>query len=75
MEQRVNIKFYFRLGKTATKAHKMLKQIYEEEALTRTRSFEWLSHFRDSRECLEDEVNAGYPCQIEKVREHMSDSD
>ena len=35
MEQRVNIKFCYKLGKTATETHEMLVQVYGTEAVSR----------------------------------------
>jgi hypothetical protein len=39
-EQRICLRFCFRLGKTATEAHEMLKKAFMEEALSRTQVFE-----------------------------------
>ncbi|KAJ8952534.1 hypothetical protein NQ318_003330 [Aromia moschata] len=36
MEQRVNLKFLVKLGKTFTEAYAMLKEVYENECLSRT---------------------------------------
>lgn len=34
-EQRANIKFCFKLGKTSTEAHKMFRTVYGDEAVTK----------------------------------------
>lgn len=75
MEQRINIKFCFKLGKTAAETYEMLKQVYGEEALSRSRTFEWFKRFRDGRESVEDDPHTGRPQSvrtpeaIEKVRD------
>jgi hypothetical protein len=40
MEQRANIKFYFKTGKPATETFQVIKQAYGDNALSRTRVFE-----------------------------------
>ena len=40
-EQRVNIKFCVKLGKTATETLQLLRDAYGDEALSRARVFEW----------------------------------
>ncbi|KMQ82458.1 hypothetical protein RF55_22900 [Lasius niger] len=37
----------------------MLKQVYGEEALSRSRTFEWFKRFRDGRESVEDDPHTG----------------
>ena len=39
-EQRICLRFCFRLGKTATEANEMLQKTFKEEALSRTQVFE-----------------------------------
>lgn len=39
MEQPANIKFCFKLGKTATEAQKVLETVYKNEALSHTDEF------------------------------------
>lgn len=70
----MNIKFCFKLGKSATETYVMLKQVYGEQALSRSRTFEWYGRFRDGRESVEDVAHTGRPISvrtpetIEKVR-------
>jgi hypothetical protein len=45
MEQRANIKFCFKTGKTATETFKLIKQAYGDNALSRTQVFEWYARF------------------------------
>jgi transposase len=59
MEQRVNIKFCVKLGKTPTKTYRMLQTVYGDEALSRSSVFEWFKRFKDGREDLQDDQRSG----------------
>jgi hypothetical protein len=78
MEQRANIKFCFKMGKTAAEAFQLIAQDYGDNSLSRTRVFEWYARFRDGREHLEDGERSGRPTAvptsdtIETVRELVS---
>jgi len=48
-EQRICIKFCFKLNKTAVETHRMLKEAFGEQALSQARTFEWFTHFKDGR--------------------------
>ena len=41
VEQRINLKFLVRLGKTPTKALNLLQEVYGDDTMSRTRLFEW----------------------------------
>ena len=75
IEQRINIKFCVRLGKTATETLKMLCNVYGDSSMSRTRFFEWRKQFVEGREDVEDDSKSGRPCtsttdtNIEKVRQ------
>jgi len=45
-EQRICLRFCFRLGKTATETHEMLQKAFKEEALSRTQVLEWFAPFK-----------------------------
>ncbi|KAJ8955411.1 hypothetical protein NQ318_003509 [Aromia moschata] len=55
MEQRVNLKFLVKLGKTFTEAYALLKEVYGNEYLSRTQVFEWFKRFKEGRETTEDD--------------------
>ena len=55
-EQRANLKFLTKLGKTPSESFEMLQQVYGEEALSRTRAFEWHKRFKEGREEVEDDL-------------------
>ena len=75
IEQRNTIKFCVKLGKTATETSKMLRDVYGDSSMSRTRVFEWHKRFVEGREDVEDDPKSGRPCtsttdtNIEKVRQ------
>lgn len=72
-EQRVNIKFLFKLGKSASETFVMLQQVYGDDCLSRTQVFEWFKRFKDGREDTSDDARTGRPlsaktdANIEKI--------
>lgn len=60
-EQRTNLKFLVRLGKTPSQALEMLKQVYGDNAMSRTRVFEWHKRFKEGHEEVEDDSRSGRP--------------
>jgi hypothetical protein len=52
---RVCIKFCFKLGKNATKTHKMLKQVFGEDALGQTQTYDWFNRFKNGRTSVDGE--------------------
>ncbi|GBL72054.1 Putative uncharacterized protein FLJ37770 [Araneus ventricosus] len=79
MEQRVNIKFCFKSGKTATETHEILVKVYGVDAVSKKYVFEWFKRFRDGKEDVEDEPRSGRPPisktpeNIERVRRMLAD--
>jgi hypothetical protein len=65
MEQRANIKFCFKTGKTATETFQLKKQAYGDNAVSRTRVSErylnGLNDFKDEREELQGDPRSGRP--------------
>lgn len=61
MEQRANIKFCYKLGKTPTETYEMLKFVYGNGTMSRSRVFEWYSRFREGREDPFDNDRSGRP--------------
>ncbi|EFN86740.1 Putative uncharacterized protein FLJ37770, partial [Harpegnathos saltator] len=72
-ERRIVVKFHMKLGKSATETYLLLKEVYDNECLSRTRVFEWCKRFQDGREDVEDDSRPGRPStsktdeNIEKV--------
>ena len=74
VEQRINLKFLVRLGKTPTEALKLLQEVYYDDTMSRTRLFEWHRRFKKGREEVEDDHRRGRPSTsrtdeiVERVR-------
>ena len=76
-EQRICIKFCFKLNKTAAEIHQKLKEAFGEQALSQARTFEWFKRFKDGRVSVKDDKHSGQPStcttpeMIAKVREFI----
>lgn len=74
MEQRANIKFCFKLGKTFTQTYESMKKVYGDDCLSRSQIHSWYGRFRDGRDDLNDDSRPGRPVTastdelVEKVR-------
>ncbi|XP_050527975.1 protein anon-37Cs-like [Daktulosphaira vitifoliae] len=55
-EQRVCVKFCFKLGKNSSETFKLLKQAFEDDVLSRTICFEWFKRFKEDRSSTKDNV-------------------
>ena len=64
IEQRANIKFCFKLGKTFSETHQMMKEVYGDDCLSRSRIHEWFKRFQEGREALEDVERSGRPRNV-----------
>jgi hypothetical protein len=53
-EQRVAIKFCFKVSLSVTEALVLVQKAYGNDALNRSNVFRWYSQFRDGRELVED---------------------
>ena len=62
IELRINIKFCVKLEKTATETLKMLRDVYGDSFMSRTRVFEWHKQFVEGREDVKDDPKSGRPC-------------
>jgi hypothetical protein len=60
-EQRICIKFCFKINKTAAETHPMPKEAFGEQALSQARTSEWFKRFKDGRESVEDDKHSGRP--------------
>jgi len=61
LEERVCVKFCFKLGKTATETWKMLQQAFGDKCMSRTQCFEWYSHFKTGRPSIDEDLRSGRP--------------
>jgi len=60
-EQRICIKFCFKIGKTATETYQLLQQAYGEDAMGRTQVFYWVSRFKEGRIFVQSNPRSGRP--------------
>ena len=63
-EQRICIKFYFKIGKTATETYQLLQQAYSEDAVGRTQVFDWFRQFKEGRTSVESDPHLGQPSTL-----------
>jgi len=72
-EQRVNVKFCVKLGKTRYRNIQLLTKVYGDECLSRTQVFEWFKSFKEGWEEIRDDKRPSRPstsktdANIEKV--------
>jgi hypothetical protein len=59
LEQRANIKFCVKLGKSGVETFQMIRRAYRNEAMSRARCFEWYARFKIGRTSLEDDESSG----------------
>ena len=77
VDQRINLKFLVCLGKTPTEALKLLQEVYGDDAMSRTRLFEWHRRFKKGRENVEDDHRSGSSStsrtdeKVERVRQKV----
>ena len=78
-ELRINIKFCFKLQKSAKETHEMLKSVYGDAAVTMKTVYKWFERFRNGCEykrayilqpyfrailALKDEISSAINCNI-----------
>ena len=72
-EQRVCIKFCFKLGKSATETVQLIQQAFGDSAMSKTQCYEWFSRFKTGRTSTDDDPKPGRPststddAHVEKV--------
>ena len=64
IEQRTNIKFCFKLGKTAAETVEMMRKVYGGNCLSRAQIFRWYALFKSGEEMTEDEAMPGRPFSV-----------
>jgi transposase len=70
LEQRINIEFLVKLGKSGPKICQMLQEAYGEDALKRSTVFKWVQHYREGRKHPMDNKRSGSPstsCSDENI--------
>ena len=63
-EQRANIKFCFKIGKTFTETFELMKKFCGDDCLSRARVHEWFTGFRDGRKDINDDEHTGRPKSV-----------
>jgi len=61
LEQRANIKFCMKLGKSGAETFEMIRCAYGNEAMSHARCFKWDARFKRGRTSLEDDERSGRP--------------
>ena len=75
LEQRTNIKFPVKLGKSGNEIREMLVQVYGDKAMKKTEVYKWVKRFSEGRESVTDEERSGRPAtsrteeNIAKIRQ------
>jgi len=64
IEQRANIKFCFKLGKTAAETVELMRQVYGDNCLSHAQIFRWYARFKSGVETIEDEARSGRPFSV-----------
>jgi hypothetical protein len=54
-EQRICIKFCFKLKKTAVETHRMLVEAFGDNAMSQSKPFLWYKRFKDGRTSVDDD--------------------
>jgi len=61
LEQRINIKFCVKIGKSASETLALLTVAYGEYAMKKLSVFEWHRRFEERREDVQDDPRSGQP--------------
>jgi len=61
LEQRTNIKFLVKLGKSGNEMREMLMQVYGDNVMKKTAVYKWVARFPVGRESVTDEEKSGRP--------------
>jgi hypothetical protein len=60
-EQRICVKSCFKVRKTAAETHSMLREAYDNDALSHTMTYKWFKHFKNERTSADDNQLSGQP--------------
>jgi hypothetical protein len=61
LEQRIDIKFCAKFGKSASETLQMLTEAYGADAMKKSSVFEWHKRFKEGREDVKDDKRNGCP--------------
>ena len=74
-KQHINMKFCFKLQKSAKETHEMLKLVYGDTVVTMKTVYKWFEWFHNGCELVENEERLGHPStsktqeNVERVKE------
>ena len=60
-EQRICIKFCFKIGKSLRETYQLLQKAYGEGAMSRTQVFDWFRRFKEGRTSVKNDPRSGRP--------------
>ncbi|KOC65223.1 Putative uncharacterized protein FLJ37770 [Habropoda laboriosa] len=60
-EQRCNVKFCVKLGKTLTETFELSRQAYGGDTFSRTQCYEWFTRLKNGRRSIEDDPRPRRP--------------
>jgi len=75
LEQRTNVRFLVKLGKSGKEIREMLVQVYGDSAMKKTAVYKWVKSFSEGKESVTVEERSGRPAtsrteeNIAKVRQ------
>ncbi|GFX47599.1 uncharacterized protein TNCV_3016181 [Trichonephila clavipes] len=61
MEKRAAIKFYAKLGKSASETYQLMKQVYGDCCLSISKVFVWHKRFLDGRDVIDEDQRRRRP--------------
>ena len=67
VDQRFNVEFCVKLGKSAVETYNVLKKFYGGECLSRTLVFEWFRRLKEGREEIGDDQRPSRPSTLKTV--------
>ena len=67
VEQRINLKFLVKLRKPPSECFQLLKEVFGDNCMSRTRVFEWHKPFSEGREEVEDDERTGRPVMFPSI--------
>jgi hypothetical protein len=73
-EQREDVKFCQKLGKSASETFQMIKQVYSEEALGCSAVFKWHKRFAQGIDSLEDDEHTSLPRTVGTELKNQEDA-
>jgi len=80
LQQRTNIKFLVKLGKSGNEIREILVQVYGDNAMKKTAVYNWVKRFSDGRESVTDEERSARPAtsrteeNIAKIRQILREN-